>query len=227
MARFIDESFEGTGYEEFTEVTVGAGCQLVEDSTGPGSMPTGGGTQCLYAVKASGAGVMATLDSGSTRTTCYVRIYVYFTALSCGDAAGFNYFSGHNTTDYDYSTWNIGFYNDGGTYRFRLGYHTSSGWQYIRNNSYSIATGQWYRIEGKFDNAGGGSYELQVDGTSHGTGTGNLDRGAPRYFEIGGGGSYTETYTVYVDLIAIDDAAWVGAEAGPAGNPWNYYSQCV
>lgn len=206
MARFIDESFEGTGYEEsWTETGTPN-----EDSTGPGTLPSGGGSQCLAVTGSSDA--YATRDTGSARSTSYSRVYVYFTSITA--AAGLEYIflqlqtGGNNTIA-------IAAYSAGGsTFVFRAAYHTSAGWQYIADTN-TISTGQWYRIE--FAKTSAGAVEFRVNGTTIGNATGvTLDRGDPQAWVVGARWvNGTTSATAYFDLVAVDDTTWVGAESAP------------
>ena len=215
VAKIIDESFEGTGYEEsWTEYNSG-GCTLNEDSAIPGATPPNAGSQCLNYVKISGANAYARRDYGSQVNTSYTRFYIYFSALSSSvsQEEGCILAMSNDSDEDANTTMNFGIYNDAGTHRWRLAVHFGAGWSNAYSSS-SISTDTWYRVEIKIDDSGTGSHQLLVDGDSQGILAGNLDRGAPRYWYIGYGGYSTSTvsFTTYYDLFAVSTEGWIGED---------------
>jgi hypothetical protein len=212
VARLIDESFEGTGYEESWTESVGTGDTVNEDSSGPGSLPSGAGTQCLRMTYGGSGGSQVARDLSSSRTTSYTRAYVYVTSVNVTLGSSINILTmqaGAGTR-----TATIEIINDAGILKFRAGIHTSAGWNYLTAASgFSLST--WYRLELKLDNSGGGSHEFLIDGSSIATLSGNLDRGAPSIWTIGDT-IYSNARDMYFDLVAVDDATWVGTEATAA-----------
>jgi hypothetical protein len=212
MARFIDESFEGTGYEESWSETINGTATLDEDNSGPGTLPSGSGTQCLRAVIGAVGGEAYAARTTTARDTSYSRAYVYFSALSTVSGSGAQVLwaagSGGNVLSAQA-------YHNGTNVVWRLGYHTGS-WNYITGST-AINTGQWYRVE--FCKTSGNSVELRVDGTSIGTGdaTGmSASRGNPQTWYVGvQDGNISTTANAYIDLVAVDDTTWVGAESAP------------
>jgi hypothetical protein len=205
----FNESFEGTGYElTWTETN---NLQTVnEDSAGPGTLPTGGGTQCLNIVKNTDADASAftSHDYGSAPATTYTRVYVYVSARSIASTANIIVAACSNDSD----PINVGatvalqLYNDSGTYRWRWGYHAGGVWTYITSTD-TAATGQWYRMEWKI---AGTALEFLIDGTSVGTATATLDRGAPRYWHLGSYYGGANTITMYHDLLGVGSTGWIG-----------------
>jgi hypothetical protein len=84
VARLIDESFEGSGYEEYwNPIEEGDGCTLNPDylhADIPGAPvpPSGAGSECLKTVSApSGYATYAERNLGSIFGTTFTRLYVY------------------------------------------------------------------------------------------------------------------------------------------------------
>ncbi|HDY89813.1 MAG TPA: hypothetical protein ENH82_17065, partial [bacterium] len=74
MARVVDESFEGAGYEESWSETAGAGNTIDEDSVIPGTPPPGAGSQCLKTIQAgTNALAYASQDWGVAEAILYCR----------------------------------------------------------------------------------------------------------------------------------------------------------
>ncbi|MFH0903171.1 MAG: hypothetical protein V2A73_21290, partial [Pseudomonadota bacterium] len=216
MARIIDETFEGSnnGYDEAWTETVDSGQTVNQDSSGPGTFPSGGGTECLQIIKTatSDARAFTTRDYGSQQSVSYTRAYVYYTARSLASGNAFYIFSVGNAAN----PLSVGasaqcsLYNNAGTYVWRMGYHIAAGWQYIVGTD-AVQLDTWYRVELEINN---GTISFRVNGTQIGsTASGvTLDRGTPRYWHVGVYYGGTNTTTFYEDLFAVDNATWVGEE---------------
>jgi hypothetical protein len=75
-AHFVDENFEGTGYEEsWTELLV-AGGTLDEDANIPGTPPSGAGDDCLKATVPSAGAYALAKRVKSNQDISYVRAYM-------------------------------------------------------------------------------------------------------------------------------------------------------
>ena len=143
----------------------------------------------------------------------YTCVHAYFSAwsipsgtasycASCGNSA--------NPVTTGASTY-FAVYNNAGTYVWRFGYHIATGWQFITGTA-AVQLNTWYRLEFEINN---GTLSARVDGTQIGSPVSGvtLDRGTPRYWHAGTYFGGTATITYYLDLFAVDNADWVGAES--------------
>jgi len=220
MSRFFDEKFEGTGYEEIWSESLGAGCTINEDAASSDvSSPTGWGTQCLKIITANATGNMVYV-AGSDVAVTYTRIEAIFTDLS------------NLTSDDQYFI--IAFGSNGilSNYTWRLLIYRASGVNYILFDPFYDGSGHpdvaavaaedtRYRFEVRWDTANN-LYECKINGTSVRNGsltTGSVQLGA---LVIGDNGTGGRGWTGYFDLIAIDDAAWVGSELITGSSCWGH-----
>jgi hypothetical protein len=135
---FIDESFEGTGYEE---TWTGGGTD--PDSPIPGTPPVGAGSQCL---KSTGNMAYATRDLGSEQPKTFTSFYLYVEGL--GDV---NYKQiGVLRNSEWWEVFTLGLSKISGQLRFNLRLYTSS--LTFTNYYANISENTWYRIEVIYDN---------------------------------------------------------------------------
>jgi hypothetical protein len=215
MADF-SESFEGAGYENagWSE-TAGTGCTVDEDAAIPGSAPPNAGSQCLRCNSAS-TGFDARINrSISSKTTVYLRFYMYIASEGLGDGDFARLFFG----------WENGYANDAfqlyvtqvaGALKLQFVYYDGGG-QYPAQAD--LATTTWHCVEVEFDIAGD-SWELRVDDATICSGAfagGSPDAANVDPIQLGAfNGSAID---VYHDLFALSWSDWVGPEvaAGVAG----------
>lgn len=234
MARIWDEKFEGAGYEETWNPgeTINGSSTIDENADSADvSSPSGWDSQCLKIVCAGAVGNEVYVKHEENATAypiLYSRLEVVLTAESLADA------------QQDYLAWVFqsaaGFknayvltlYQTGGSLYFRLlCYNTGTGAYFLSLNAITI--GIRYRIEVKWD-ATGDVWAWKIDGVAQ---PNNIDATAPVESE----GTLTSTHataldswvlgmpdqedgaaaTVYMDLFALDNADWVGAEAAGGG----------
>ena len=225
MARLIDENFEGTGYEESWTETMYAGNTLDEDSTIPGTPPTGSGSQCLKAIMVAGTNLDAyTTRVVSNQNIIYARAYVYFETegfnntetsggiLRCNNSAvalAFRIIIGQNS----------------GVFQARLDYYSASA---IQSTAWvNISLGQWYRFEVQYDITNN-LWEWRIDGTTQHSGSLSANTRIPYNLIVGILTTTSSgTTTTYTDLVAWDDTTWVGAESAGLSIPvaMNQYRQ--
>jgi len=219
MARLLVESFEGAGYEnsdppvaDWTE-TVGDGCTVEPDSTAV-ARPTNGGDQILEIISAaSGYQAQAERDLGSDKAVTYTRVYVQIATGHSINANGeiLELFWGFDSTWIQ--PWLVDLYHDGTDICFRFQYHTIGGWS--ADYSGYISEDTWYCVE-VYYNATAEEWEWKIDGVSEGSGA-LVDAHALglKLLYVGKINSGNQqTGTTYFDLVAIDDADWVGVETG-------------
>lgn len=232
MALFLDESFEGAGYENSWSETRGStNYTCDEDASIPGTAPTGAGSQCLHTeISTTVADSYTVFDYGSGQNTSnYVRFYFYIHS---------------DTEEVDTSILEI-FKLEGAVanlkvnYRYTAskGHHVAYGYYDNGNQSGGETTGlntnQWYRVEAKYDSSAS-AYEFRIDGVSVSTGSIGVARTDSRYFQVGQegdrGGDVTE---IYFELCKWGDTGWFGAEpssstgAAPVMAPYNIYQQLL
>lgn len=217
-ASIFDEKFEGAGYEEtgWNEV-VGAGTVDEDAASSDVSSPSGWGSQCLKVIAPSGGTSMAYNDFGDN-AIAYYRVEVVVT--SAESANNFMIFHCYNTNGGAFAAVFWGAY-DGADLTFALNsYHDGNSNAYNAFGTYSLSTR--YRIEIKWD-ATNDKWSWKIDGVVQ---PNDQDASSPVTTE----GNLTDTHqttvdaiyagdawgnintTTYYDLIAIDNADWVGAE---------------
>jgi hypothetical protein len=216
MARILDEKLEGTGYQNTWTESVGAGCTINEDaaSSDVGS-PTDWGSQCLKLITAVGVPnyTYSLLGDGAIR---YTRVEIVITARTLDDGTGRLIAVGMNNAGSTYC-WRLFIARSGASYLFAViafldGTTQSLYW----GSAYSLNTK--YRLEIRWDKTNN-VFDWKVDGTSQGSQS--LVAGSVQMGLICAGGDDNpgnNSATFYEDLIAVDNADWVGAEVS-AGQP--------
>lgn len=222
MARVVDENFETPGYEEsWTESGTGSGLTIDDAAAIPGTKPNGSGDYCCQIAKTAsgGAGPGTIRDYGSGITTAYTRFYCRPVSWSIPSVGAMTIAQGR--TSGGTLCWLVRVQNNGGTYTFEFLYQ-AGGWQFATNRI-AAATGNWYRHEVYYTASAWGwrVYNASDENTdlSNQGGSATMDYGPIQQLNITlrADDSNEATMTMCFDLVAIDNATWVGAEAGPAG----------
>lgn len=227
MARIFDEKFENTGTPGYDESgwseSVGSGgtCDENETTVTPGS-PSNWGSECLEIVMADYAVYTYCPIAASDEADTWTRIEIVVASDTQGNGAEDKLaFTWTNAWAF---VWWIGLYRSGGSRYFRLhSWHDGSDNIYQALNAFSYNTR--YRIEVKWDSTNnvwawridGVDQPNDQDSTSPITSEGILSSTHPlgyRYICIGSNGDPWIDYTFYLDLVAVDDADWVGEEVG-------------
>ena len=215
MARIINESFEGTGYEESWSETIETGCTLDEDVSIPETAPPGAGNQCLKAIVVDSTDNNAyATQTKSNQSTSYVRFYFYL------GAEGYN--NGQLASICNLQDSGVGYAAKiemgqiAGVFGLRYTYRSSG----VDNSTALIAVSlsQWHLIEFKYDITGT-AWEWRIDGDVQHSGSLSAAIRTPDSLVIGIIVSTGSTgATIYEDLIVWDDAAWVGPSgSAPTG----------
>lgn len=188
------ESFEGTGLP--TGFATLAGTPDYDDA-GPGSLPDGGGSQCLQLV-ASGSALACRYTYASDVSKSYTRFYIYVDSNATNDN---NVIVARDSTAK--KTWELYLSTTGPI--FYLNVYTNGAAALVDTIAYNLD--QWYRVEILYDVAGT-AWEWKIGGTSAGSGAlaGNLSAG----FKDLTFGFTTATHTIYWDLIALSNDGWIG-----------------
>lgn len=208
----LEESFEGTGYENAWNEGVDAGCTLDEDSSIPGTPPTGAGSQCLKAITVDevDCNARATHVFGSSEIV-YAHAYIYIDEAIIAEGEVFR----------SLATTNVGgsvcvqlfFGKDGsGNITCKLYYHSNGSGQ--NSDTFIIPLDAWIRYEYKYDKTNL-AWEFRINGVTKDSGS-LISPITPYRAEIGiksstGYGSVT----LYTDLVVFDDD-WVGLSATTA-----------
>jgi hypothetical protein len=164
----IDESFEGSGYEEFTNGIVSSGCTLNPDAGIPGTPPSGSGSQCLQSVSApSGYQAYATRVYGSEQPKTFTSFYLYVEAEDLNDGNNKVIGALQDGSATPNSVFILRLNQNAGQLRFNLqGYNAGSLTNYFAN----ITTGAWYKIDIKYDDTTN-AWQWRVNGTNQPSGT--------------------------------------------------------
>jgi hypothetical protein len=198
---FIDESFEGTGYEEFSTGTVGSGCTLNPDATIPGTPPAGAGSQCLKSISAaSGYQAYALRNYGSEQTKTFTSFYLYVEAEGLND--GNSKVIGVLQDNSSNSVFILRLNQNTGQLRFNLRIYNNTAWN---DYYYNISLNTWYKIDIKYDDTTN-TWQWRVNGISQtsGTLTGTHYTGIRTWnFGFGSAGQLF-TGTIYYDLIRVN-----------------------
>ena len=222
MARTFDEKLEGAGYEEAgASETVGAGCTIDEDANSSDvSSPSNWGSQCLKIIEVAGQNNYVYWDIGS-KAIAHLRFEIVPTAEGLADnqyvAIAFVESSAAG------ECFIILLEQISGQVYFNCySYYDGNGHDFYSLSPINLDTR--YRIEVKWD-ATNDKWAWKIDGVNQ---PNNVDSSAPitsegtlsgthetdcRYMNLGAGLQIDRAFTAYYDLIAIDDADWVGEES--------------
>lgn len=217
MARIVDESFEGTGYEETWVELVDTGCTVDEDSSIPGTPPIGIGSQCLNSIVTDATNNDAsTLQTKTNQNISYIRGYLYVSAEGFSNNQGFATLNIQTTTGTLVAR--IDILQLSGVLSSRFVYWSSGAQQATAGVAISLNT--WYRIEYQYDTTNL-LWEWRINGVTQHSGVLAATTGTPDRLRIGIiGNTGTTGATMYTDRVAWDDTEWVGAEGH-----WGAYSQ--
>ncbi len=211
MSRIWNEQFEAAGYDETWSggETVGAGCTLDEDADPSDvSNPRAWGNKCLKVISATpGFGAYVLHTFGSPPDPSFLRLEVVVTAESLANTQGKLL---ANSTDGSNPIYNLLVYQIADVLVFLLQiYHDGSANNYL---SSVISLNTKYRVELQWDVAGD-LWEWKVNGVSQDNGALTATHpGALTVLAVGVFSGNAVALTVYIDLVTIDDAAWVGEE---------------
>jgi phosphodiesterase/alkaline phosphatase D-like protein len=165
MSRFIDENFEGVGYEESWTETVGTGNVLDQDFLLPedvdGAMPPASGTECLNLI--IGTNQNSTITDNATtgnKTTWCTRFWFKVDSFSIASYSSGDYaifLRVRNSANN--ATFNFVIQYSGSTPQFVMSYYSGS---VLYSSGYSYTPNTWYRIEMKYSTSGAGSWAFDV-----------------------------------------------------------------
>jgi hypothetical protein len=213
MTRIFDETFEATGYDEtWTGEVVGSGSTVNEDaSTGDVSSPSGWGSQCLKLVTTGDDAAVYQEDGIGSPTKSFLRIEVVVTAESLANGEQNVLLAVYDSSWGEaYSLW---LEQDGSGNLVFAAYPRYDTSNYASFSSDPISLNTRYRIEFKWDSEDDDEFEWRIDGVTQDVQA--LDTGhSPNidFFTVGFLYNIDAAATAYIDLFAIDDADWVGAE---------------
>jgi hypothetical protein len=235
MATIIVESFEesvngGDGYDEsgWSE-TVDANCTVDQDSAGPGSLPTGGGSQCLRceSIGAAWGDARTQLDYGSEKSEIYLRVYFYMDSTDMsGNADTIVLIAG------PYRLYQIDMKEDSGNYYLSL-----QGYGITTSKDIQVGLDAWYRIELYYKQETGnnhdGIYDFRVylgDSTTPidtDTDTGGDNDDPIRYYRLGLHADNDTESDIYFDLLEVNDGdGWIGPEEEAGGRTTKNTDAC-
>jgi hypothetical protein len=205
----IDESFEGAGYEEFSNGTVGSGCTLDPDAGIPGTPPSGSGSQCLQSISAStGFQSYAIRNLGSEQPKTFTSFYVYVGAEGLGLNSEKNIASLKDNGGNDAVIFKL-FKGNAGNLRFRFSLYNNGVW-YNSNSTAAISLNNWYKIDIRYDNTGVTVWEWRLDGITQDSGnlSGTHRTGIQTWTFGFWQSSQTLTGTIYFDLIKANISSY-------------------
>ena len=198
----LNESFEGTGYENTWGETIGNG-SVDEDSTAE-TPPTGGGTQVLECIQATtDFDAMAKHTLASSQTATWTRFYYKITAEGMGSFDSIRIVQFENTGG-PTAAWIVRVRDDGSGLDHHIQIFDNGSLQ-TQTSSADITLDQWYKHEVKYDTDGGAWEWLIDDGDFHSDGaalTGSLVTDA-QAIKLGTDAS-NFSCTHYFDLVAMD-----------------------
>ena len=197
----ISESFEGAGYEDWTE-SVGTNC-ILEDSSIPGAPPIDFGSQCLKSVSnATGYKARADLvyssEQANTRTTFYV--YVESEDLANGEfknIAGWLDGSGNSVAVLRLNR------GSAGNLKIRLRFYNNGG--YGNYDSATISLYTWYKVEFRYDyTQSTWEYKIEEDTRGSGSLTGTHRTGVKQWRLGFWQSSQAQTGVIYLDELTAE-----------------------
>ncbi len=209
MARIIDESFEGTGYEESWTETIDTGCTLDKDASIPGTPPPGSGSQNLKSIVVDNTNNNAYADQLKTnQNISFVRAYVYLSQVGFGNNQGFQGLSILDSSNNPAGRIQIALISGVGKIRFQ--YYSNGVMQSTSFINLTINT--WYRIEYQYDITNM-LWGWKIDGVSKANGSLVSATRTPQKMRVGiTSHTGTNNTTLYTDLVVWDNADWVGAQ---------------
>lgn len=213
MTRLVDESFEGTGYEESWTETIHTNCTLDEDSTPlPGTAPNGAGSQCLKAIVANETNNVARTATqiAANQSISYIRGYVYLDVAGLENLEQILTLSLYSVSNKFVAGIRIG--QVAGALKIRFQYWSAGAERQTAYVNFSLDT--WHRIEYKYDITNL-AWAWKVDGVVQHSGLLQATMNTPR--KLFAGIIYCATpegVTMMTDLVAWDTTDWVGEEPG-------------
>ena len=223
MARLIDESFEGVGYEDSWSETIGAGTTLDKDcpleEASDGKLPPGSGSECLRITFSNSSNNCSIIHNGTDANLKTIRLYVKVNNCSWGTPAASDYIQlGRIRTSGSTFTAAIIIYYNGSNYQFRIRYY--DGAVVSDSQGYTYTTNKWYRLEAKYDAA---NKRVQFDvydvgGTNLFTRTIDFSGTSRQCCDLSIGVIHNLskgiTAEILYDLVVFDDATYpIGAES--------------
>ena len=206
----VSENFETPGYEEsWTETLTGG--TITDDSTGPGSLPVGGGSRCCRINHTDGTGDLFTVrDLGTNQNILYTRVYVYVDAHALASGASAHVFSLRYFPGTISHIVRIG--NAAGQLGLDFRYYSGGAW--VDSASVNISADTWYCVETKYDITNL-AWSFSVDGAVVDSGSLASATRTSRYLYLGNNASTipdTPALDVYFDYVKVDNAGPIGAE---------------
>jgi hypothetical protein len=214
-ARVIEEGFESPGYEGAWTEAIDPYCRI-DDAFAPipGTPPAGAGSYCMEGYTQNNYYNEAyAYQAGSPQNISYVRAYIYvdYEGFSNGQLVSLTqlYNAGQNRCA------GIQIGQSGGSLAIRGAYY-DSGEKYTDIVSISLDT--WYRVEFKYDIANSkwefrlydGNESLQYSHTDNALGATRIPSVLATGMMHHSGSGATRVLT---DLVAWDNATWVGTES--------------
>lgn len=203
-ADILEESFEGEGYENSWDETLGSGCTIDEDNTDI-SPPTGGGSEILKQINPGYADENKTVHSlASEKSDSYTTFYYRLNGLS--NNAFHTVFVAQDASWH--VTWRIDAKRSGGTYTLYLSlYYNGSLQEDV--DSVNISLDTWYKIDVKYD-VTGTAWEWRLDDVSQGSGslTGSIAGGIQTLELKTTTWNASHAVTAYWDRIWIDSSEY-------------------
>jgi len=236
MTRIFDEKFEGAGYEEAGAIEqVGAGCTVDEDAdSADAGSPSGWGSQCLKLITLSGVQNNVYWEFGPKAIT-HFRFSIVPTAESFANDQGAALAVVYSDVVATVFVLYLSQDGSGNLKFFLISYHDGAWNKYVGFPTLSLDTR--YRVEVKWD-ATNDHWAWKIDGVNQPndqdasdpvTTEGNLTSTHPTdtdYIILGNSGwDQDADTTICYDLIAIDDADWVGTESEP--EPSDFIPQII
>jgi hypothetical protein len=207
----INESFEGTGYQNtWTETT-----NPDEDAALPGTSPCSGlGSQCLSVVFSGATRPIATWDRGSIKNsgTEYYRVYLYIASSTIAITDRLYPIVGTESATSTDDAWAVRLLNNAGQLELAPGNIGSA-----FGSAISVSTSTWYRVEIKWTySTAATGIELKVFDAA-GTQVGSTQQAGSRinwgvrYLQLGTiGPDNSQAVTMAFDGVGINSSSYLG-----------------
>lgn len=199
----LDESFEGSGYENSWTETVESGCTLDEDSAIPGTPPDGSGSQCLKAIVTDNTNndAYATHAIGNTNVW-YVRGYIYLSEEGFGNNQVLDTLQTVNVAGSIAAGIQIG-QSGAGALVCKFRYYSNGSINTTADIPISLNT--WYNFEYKYD-VTAMEWEWRINSVTKHNGSLISSIVTPNKLIAGIKNNYgTGQTTLYTDLVVIDN----------------------
>jgi len=207
-ATIVDESFEGSGYENTWYENTGSGSYLDTDSSIPGNPPPGSGNQCLKSVSGPTSYNAYAYHNFPNHDVAYGRVYLYVDSLTLANTQSKRIFRFAASDDQKCVFFYL-YRNASGQLQISVRFYRNSSGD--SEPEFNISLQRWYLFEWYY-NTNTAVFTFKIDGAEVWNAS-LTDTHTPGKIILGfDDPSKARSGVVYFDLIKIVDDGWIGEE---------------